>query len=369
MITEPPEIKYLYAKAGTEGIPLGGTLELTARCNLDCKMCYIHGQTINVSNELTTEQWLKIIDDAADNGCLFILLTGGEPFLRKDFKEIYLECIKRGIMVSINTNSTLIGDDEIEFLSKNAPLRINASLYGASAQTYQKLCGNGKMYDRVVSSILKMKKAGLPVKINFTISEFNSGDIAAVYKFAADNEIIIQPSTYTFKPVRKSDCDLCSFSRAVPQRSAEFTAMCTSCRYNNEDLLEHIKTVEDSVKKAAEEKKFKTAFRQNKPCRAGKSSFWISWEGDMMICGMMPSPSISVTENGFESSWAKVRERSKDISLPAECSVCEYRELCEICVASCISETGSTLKPPEYQCERAKSLYKELMKIKNEKRT
>ena len=88
---EPTLSTYLHSRGGKLGLPIGGTFELTPRCNFDCPMCYVHRKENDAdarSRELTTQQWISLAQQATDAGMVFALLTGGEPFLRKDFFEI-----------------------------------------------------------------------------------------------------------------------------------------------------------------------------------------------------------------------------------------------------------------------------------------
>ena len=366
MITEPVLLKYLHGKAAMEGVPLAITLELTGRCNMDCKMCYIHSRNADYSKELSTEQWISIIDSAAESGTLFVLITGGEPFIRSDFRDIYRECRNKGMLVSINTNATLISKDDILFLKKDPPLRINVSLYGTSAQTYERLCGNGKMYDRAFKNVRKLKEAGLPVKINYTVSEINSCDISSMYEYIGKENLHIQSSTYTFNPVRKCGSESCSFIRADAQKSAELTAECDRCENGRDRFIEQVNSIENNIKKAAQERIKNENTAGPMRCRAGKSALWISWDGKMMMSGMIPDIYSDVLELGFDKSWEEIRCDSTNVSVPGECSICEYRCICDVCPASCIAETGSTDSPPEYQCLRAKELYKVLIKKRDQ---
>ena len=114
----------LFAKAGSHGIPLSGTFELTARCNLGCRMCYIHRRENDAAaraGELTAAQRLALAEDCRDAGTLLLLLTGGEPFLRPDFREIYTGCRRMGMLVSINSNATLIDGGAVDFLAADPP--------------------------------------------------------------------------------------------------------------------------------------------------------------------------------------------------------------------------------------------------------
>ena len=137
-------IDYLFYKSRKSGAPMSGTFELTSRCNLDCRMCYIHKRANDqtaIQGELSASDWINYAKEAQKSGMLLLLLTGGEPLLRPDFREIYIACINLGILISINTNGTMIDESMVEFFKKNPPLRVNLTLYGASPETYQRLCG------------------------------------------------------------------------------------------------------------------------------------------------------------------------------------------------------------------------------------
>lgn len=103
---ETPFTKLLFQKAGIQKIPLSGTFELSPICNFDCRMCYVR-QTMeqvkkNSRKMCTLEQWKYLTDQAADAGMLYLLLTGGEPFLWPDFWELYEYVSQKGLIISIN---------------------------------------------------------------------------------------------------------------------------------------------------------------------------------------------------------------------------------------------------------------------------
>ena len=90
---------------------LGGSLDLTARCNLNCVHCYIRqpaGDEAVKAGEMTTDQFTWLIDRMAEAGTLFLLITGGEPLLRPDFEQIYTHAKRRGMLISLFTNATLL---------------------------------------------------------------------------------------------------------------------------------------------------------------------------------------------------------------------------------------------------------------------
>ena len=111
---EPLWATYIQQKGAALGLPLAGNFELTPRCNFSCKMCYVHEQVAK-NEELSAAEWIALGKQARDRGMLFLLLTGGEPLIRDDFQEIYHELKRLGLMVSINTNASLIDDHMVIF--------------------------------------------------------------------------------------------------------------------------------------------------------------------------------------------------------------------------------------------------------------
>ena len=129
---------YVFRKGAAKRIPVSGTFELTSRCNLDCKMCYVHmskAEQDKIGRELTAEQWIDLGRQAVDAGMIYLLLTGGEPLLRPDFQEIYTALIQMGLMMTINTNATLMTPQIIELFKKHRPEKVNVTLYGMSDET------------------------------------------------------------------------------------------------------------------------------------------------------------------------------------------------------------------------------------------
>src|SRR5512145_945167 len=101
-----PLVRDLIRRAAVRRQPASGTFELTERCNLSCRMCYVCQPSADAvwrSRELPAAQWLALAQQAAENGMVFLLLTGGEIFLRPDFFELYTPLTRMGLMLSLFT--------------------------------------------------------------------------------------------------------------------------------------------------------------------------------------------------------------------------------------------------------------------------
>lgn len=333
----------LFAKADINKIPLGGSFELTPRCTLDCKMCYIHRKENDksaVSFEKDAKFWIDLAEKARDAGTLLLLLTGGEPMLRPDFDEIYVACKKLGLLVTVNTNATLIDDEKIRLFKEYPPHKINVTLYGASPETYGKLCGSEAAYHKVTEAIRKMVDAGIKVKLNYSITPANVDDIPAVNAFAKELGLQIQASSYMFSPTRGGACEF----RLTPEEAAK--AKLEWQKHNlDEDAFARLLESDSSPPSGD------VMCSEPINCRAGTSTFWVTWEGRMSLCGMMAEPSVPITD--FTDAWQKISAESCKIYLPAECNGCEHRKKCDMCAAVAAAETGKSDCVPEYACKKA----------------
>ena len=185
----------LWAKAGAERIPLTGAFELLPICNFACKMCYVRKSRAEVEKAgglMDGKRWLEIAKDAAKCGLLFPLLTGGEPFLYEDFQEVFAGMQDLGMQVSINSNASLIDQNMARWLGRHTPTRINITLYGASEETYQKLCGNGESFLKVKNAVRWLKQYGVPIKLNASITPQNVQDLESMISYAKECQIPIR---------------------------------------------------------------------------------------------------------------------------------------------------------------------------------
>ena len=91
-------------------------------------------------------------------------------------------------------------------------------------------------------------------------------------------------------------------------------------------------------------------------CRAGKAAFWITWDGWLTPCGMMPEPKIDLTGRTFPEAWEELTRASAALTLSGVCTRCPNQQLCHACAAMALAETGSTQGVPRYLCEMVEAL-------------
>lgn len=344
---EPALSTYLHSRGAAMGLPVGGNFELTARCNFDCPMCYVHLSAEEVAargKELTAQQWISLAEQARDRGLIFALLTGGEPLIRKDFFEIYGAMKEMGIMVSVNSNGSTLQGENLKRLIDDPPHRVNISLYGGSAETYRTMCGNDA-FDRVVENIRELKRAGIDVRINASLTPYNHQDLERIYEISKKLDTIIKVSSYMYPPIRvHGDCG----HRLTPEQAAKSSVQWDMLRLSEEVFAKRATAYHSLL--GVQDKECSADPDVGVGCRAGSSAFWMTWDGRMLPCGMMPGPETFPLEVGFDAAWDELRQRTSQIRGPVKCTVCKYREVCSSCAAVCIAETGRFDGVPEYVC-------------------
>ena len=353
--TEPVLSQYFHAKGAKLGLPVAGNFELTPRCNFNCKMCYVHlskEETERRGRELTADEWLGFAETARSKGLIFLLLTGGEPLIRPDFEYIYRQLQKMGIMVSLNTNASLIDDDLFAFFKKNPPMRFNISLYGTSEDTYEALCGN-RSYEKVINNIRRLHDAGMAVKLNVLFGPSNVNDMEAIRRISEEVSIPIKPTTYLYPPVRVSADDAGeNKARFSPDKAAMYELICDKARFDHETFVKRTAAICRGIKSAPSDEECDGVItREGITCRAGRSSFWMTWDGRMMPCGMMLEPVTYPLKEGFDAAWSRLLKETERILMPKECTVCSYRHACHVCAASAYAETGRFDGKPQYVCD------------------
>jgi radical SAM protein with 4Fe4S-binding SPASM domain len=332
-------IRKLVEKAAEERRPLDGVFELTARCNLSCRMCYINlpaGHPVR-NKELSPSQWIKIAREAVDEGMLFVTLTGGEVFLRRDFFEIYEPLTRLGVFIIIFTNGTLITRDIASRLAESPPLRVEVSLYGATEGTYEEVTRVPGSFARCLQGIETLLEYNIPVLLKSTLTRQNIAELEAMRRLAHGYGVPFIASWLLTK------------------RRDHLASEVEECRLPPSECLRLEASDNVSVKEwQAMLLRGEEDASQNLYCYAGKASFVINPLGEMNICIDLPFPSARPLETGFKKAWEMVQRFVDSMPPPSPiCQNCENRVFCHRCPAWSYLETGTFTEPVPYLCEIA----------------
>ncbi|MBR6917788.1 MAG: radical SAM protein [Clostridia bacterium] len=358
-MAEPVMSKYMHEKGCRLGLPISGSFELTPRCNFNCKMCYVHlskEEAERRGRELSAQEWLGIAKEAKDRGMLFVLLTGGEPLLREDFRYIFTELQKMGLMIAVNTNASLIDDGYFEFFMKHRPMRLNISLYGTSDDTYEELTGN-RCSQKVIGNIKRLKEAGIAVKLNVLIGPLNVSDTDGIRRISEETGIPIKSTTYLYPPMRVDAGSAGTNKARFPaHEAARYQMIFDKQRFSREEFAMRTVAICRGARTETSDEDCDGVPYEGVNCRAGRSSFWMTWDGRMMPCGMMTEPVAYPLRDGFDKAWSEIRDATARITLPHECSTCKMRNICHVCAASAYAESGRFNGKPQYICDMVSKL-------------
>src|SRR5216683_186702 len=170
----------VHEHAATEQLPLNGTIEVTRRCPLECVHCYNNLSMDDVgarSQELTYAEHCRILDELADAGCLWLLYTGGEILARRDFLDIYTYAKKKGFIITLFTNGTLVTERIADHLVAWRPFAIEITLYGLTKDTYEHLTGISGSFDKCMRGIRILLDRRLPLALKTVAVSTNRHEI------------------------------------------------------------------------------------------------------------------------------------------------------------------------------------------------
>lgn len=337
-------------------IPTDGTFELTVRCNLHCKMClFRHDDRQNpelIAKELTTEQWIDLAKQVAEAGTVSLLLTGGEPMLRSDFCELYEGIYKQGFLLTLYTNATLVTPKVMETLRKYPPHKIGVTIYGASPETYGKVCGVPAAFEKMLEGVDQL--ITLPSILDFrtTIIKDNYGDVDAIEQLVHTRygeQYQLTQTRIVTKAVRGACADVtaCRLEpednvRLAFRRGINIIKQYVGDHYDEKNLrVEHRDLAQDSLIKPQ-----LSLFG----CNAGMTSYTISWDGKLLGCQMLGAFATDTQEEGFLSAWEHFPSVVKLPPINESCLTCKSLQICNCCYASRYAETGNLGGRPEYVC-------------------
>jgi MoaA/NifB/PqqE/SkfB family radical SAM enzyme len=163
--------------------PVGAKLELTHACNLRCGFCYTDSprHTLLRTPDLPDEDWHRIASEAADLGVIELVLTGGEPFLRRDLVLALLdEMSGRDVGLTLNTNGWFVDDDIADRLAEVPGLQVDISIDGATPALHDASRGVPGSWRRAVEAAGRLLDRGVRIQIVHVVTPVNEGSFGAM---------------------------------------------------------------------------------------------------------------------------------------------------------------------------------------------
>lgn len=346
----------LWDQLGVKRIPISFELETTARCNNDCRHCYINlpaGDRDAKKKELTIGQLGRIADQAVGLGVLWCLITGGEPLLREDFSEIYLMLKKKGLLVSVFTNACLLTPDHVELFKKYPPRDMEITVYGATQDTYEKVTRCPGSYaafrrglDLLLQSHIKVRLKAMALRCNFhelpAIASFCRLHTKDYFRFDPQLHLRFDGDAVRNRKIiaeRLSPEEIVAIEQADEERSESLKKNCRQLIFSDEG-----------------HRNCRHLFH----CGAGNSSFTVSPDGFFRLCSSLWHPDCvyDLKKGTLAEAWNEFVPKVRSMTSAApefleNCLSCPIINLCLWCPAHAYLEKNRLDAWCEYFCRVA----------------
>jgi radical SAM protein with 4Fe4S-binding SPASM domain len=338
-------------------LPLMGMLEITSRCNLRCVHCYLGPQEEQQKKraaEMSTAEVQGLIDQMVDAGTLYLTITGGDPMMRPDFPAIYRHAKEAGLLVTVFCDGVLVTERIIELFRDLPPSLVEVSIYGATAETYERVTRVPGSYEKFRAGLDRLRTAGLRIGLKSVLMTLNKHEMIAMEKMAQDWGLRFRYDSAIFPclpdhsqqplDLRVPPAEAVAIEMANPQRRAAMA-----------DYFETRQDVPGSP--------------ELYQCGAGLTSFYVDPFGDVSPCLMTTKYRYSARghEGGFAARWRDDVSRIRTLrpeNPDHGCNNCGVRAVCTGCSAFHALETGREDVKSEYVCattqERVKALRSEI---------
>lgn len=342
--------------AAASHTPVWGQFELTPICNLFCRMCYVHKPEEDRRNSgklLPASFWLDAARQAAEAGMLVLSLTGGETLTYPWLDELMEGLTRMGLMLSFNTNGTLIDEKRAAWFRRYPPTKINISLYGACDETYEKLTGMRDGFTRVTRAVELLRSVGLNVYLNAVLVPENVQELPQMHRWSAEHGLVLHTTGYIFPARGRAGC-AAETHRLSPQLAAEASCFDKAVTLGRDKFRHSAASTAWMLDRMEEAKDWEPATLE---CRAGNCSFAVTWDGQLQPCVLFDAIRVDLTRTTFAAGWQELVRRVAAIPVPEQCAGCRKKEICPVCKAAVYQETATHDQPPQYLCDYTQHLH------------
>lgn len=330
----------IIAQSREERIPIHGSIELTRRCNLACRHCYVgFARDTPPEEELSREELFGLFDQFRAEGCLFLTFTGGEPLLRKDFREIYLGALRRGFMVNLFTNGTLIDRDTADFLSHYPPVHVDITILGATEGTYDRTAGKPGGFRSSREAVRFLAERKIDFGLKTVVSALNREELGEMKQFAR-----------RFGKTLRFDSLICPQLNGSRDNLRHRLDPREVIRLDREDE-EKWREWQDFVCRTGEIQ-FRGALYA---CGAGICNFHVTSTGQLGLCVLDTNHHFDLRRGSFRQAWREFIPGVRAIRAGPDnpCARCDLRAICTACPAWSRLETGDPEKKINFLCQVA----------------
>lgn len=318
---------------------------LTRVCNLACGHCYLDAvqRRREAPDELTTDEALRVVEDIGQlaPGAMLVL-TGGEPLLRRDLDTLVAAAAARELMPVIGTNGTLLDEACAKALRAAGAVGVGISLDSITPAFHDRLRGQDGAWEKAVAGLRAARKAGLAVQVQTTLFRANLGDIGALADFAEETGALALNLFFlvcTGRGVTQTDLEGREYEAALArivalqQRREKLMIRARCAPYVRRMLGLH----------AGEEGPGYASW--SSACLAGRGYFRITPEGRVTACPYIPRVAGELRAQPLGDIWENAADfrRLREELPQGKCGGCDYRVSCGGCRARALAAEGDLM--------------------------
>jgi len=285
----------------------------------------------------------------AESGCFWLLITGGEPLLRNDFCEIYRYAKELGMIITVFTSATNFTERIADLFSEYPPFLVEATLHGSTEETFEAVSNIPGSFRRFQQGIQLLREHKLPFHLKMIVMRQNVHEVEATRQLALD----MGAGDFRFDPM--INADFFHSSKVADLRITVEEAL-------KLDLLKPYKARWEKIYHTATKKRRIYQFSSDLlfPCRAGKCSFAISADGQLLPCILVRAPHYNLRKTSFNDAWRKMNRFTSTVKTRKtnQCLKCSV-QTCSKCPAWGHLEHGDLNAKSWFAC----TLQKEREKI------
>ena len=326
--------------------------EVTRSCNLNCVHCRASSDSGPYPEEMDTKGALSVIDQITEVGRPIVILTGGEPLLRKDIFALAAYGAEKGLRMVMGSNGTLVTRDMAKQISQSGIKRVSISLDGATSKSHDQFRQVSGAFLRAMEGIARLKERGVEFQINTTLTRQNLFDAKEILDLSvrlgavAHHVFLLVPTGRAKEMVgqeltaKEYEDTLHWFYRQQSVVPLQFKATCAPQFYR-------ISQQEARAKGEELERGSHGLDAVTRGCLAGISYCFVSHEGVVQPCGYLDLSAGDLRESAFRDIWddSPIFGKLRDFSCyKGKCGRCKYIAVCGGCRARAYAASGDYLQ-------------------------
>lgn len=336
--------------------------ELTRSCNLFCAHCRGSASDSQYTGELSTEECFRLIDQILEVGKPILILTGGEPLVRRDVLAIAKYAVAKGLRVVMGSNGTLI-TEKLATELKDVPIsRIGISLDFPKAELQDDFRGQAGAFEAAMAGIANARRAGIEIQINSTITRLNVDYLDELLSLAlgvgavAFHPFMLVP-TGRGKGLKSVELPPQQYEETLNWIYDKQLELGDRMFFKPTDAPHYLRVVKQRQRQNQGMERPQPAAGHNpansitRGCLAGVGFCFISYRGKVKGCGYLDVEAGDIKKGNFSQIWSDspLFCNLRDLSnLKGKCGVCEYRKICGGCRARAYETTGDYLEAEPY---------------------